>query len=348
MADQELKGIVLRYSVAKVWKQAVTEWDVIGDPEEDATRSSVCVASHTGLRDLYRVRNRINGHELFPVGSECVKTFDSALMKKQWVARRDRLRFGRALRDGGDPMELFLGGGYLTKALVDHLVEGRVISISDGRLMDRVRARRTRIRDVPAGELLHFFEVLTGSVSEFCAGAEVRARVSDDLESLRQEMRSAAEIRKACQDLQHRGQLLDQRRGVHGWAVAAVEAFNKGERMSCLRIMFDGELFSAMLSEKAIPATKYNNGDPRNDVFFLSDMLELGCEGTPAQGRKLGVLMDTVVGPWLRAKVADRALLIEDLKWQLEKIELDNEFAALPEKRDPVEVFLAHYEASKQ
>lgn len=55
MADQELKNVVLRYSVAKVWKQAVTEWDVIGDPEEDQKCSSVCVASHTGLRDLYRV-----------------------------------------------------------------------------------------------------------------------------------------------------------------------------------------------------------------------------------------------------------------------------------------------------
>lgn len=66
---------VIEASEANNWNDAVQEWEII-DCEEDESCSSECVCKHLGLRYLYTIRNVMNGNELAPIGSTCIKKFE--------------------------------------------------------------------------------------------------------------------------------------------------------------------------------------------------------------------------------------------------------------------------------
>lgn len=66
---------VIEASEANNWNAAVQEWEII-DCEEDESCSSECVCKHLGLRYLYTIRNVMNGNELAPIGSTCIKKFE--------------------------------------------------------------------------------------------------------------------------------------------------------------------------------------------------------------------------------------------------------------------------------
>lgn len=80
--EYRLTSAIMANSEAKSWKEARSEWDVVFMEEDDSLEES-CVCGYEGLRYLYTIQNRKNGHELFPIGSECVRKFDSTSMNEQ-------------------------------------------------------------------------------------------------------------------------------------------------------------------------------------------------------------------------------------------------------------------------
>lgn len=71
---QNLIRRVLDSSVSNIWDEAVSEW-YIADCEEDETLDASCICGKENLRYLFTIRNDINGNELFPIGSSCIKKF---------------------------------------------------------------------------------------------------------------------------------------------------------------------------------------------------------------------------------------------------------------------------------
>ena len=65
---------VIEASVADNWDKAVSEW-IIVDCEEDELREASCICGKENIRYLFTIKNKINGNELFPIGSSCIKKF---------------------------------------------------------------------------------------------------------------------------------------------------------------------------------------------------------------------------------------------------------------------------------
>ena len=72
----QLSSAVLDKSESKTWRSCIAEWVVV-DCDEDESADGTCICGKEGLRYLYTVRNEINGNELYPIGSECIKKFDN-------------------------------------------------------------------------------------------------------------------------------------------------------------------------------------------------------------------------------------------------------------------------------
>lgn len=70
----DLINVVINNSVSDFWDNAVTEWD-ISYYEEDEDCSSKCICGKENIKYLFTIRNRLNGNELFPIGSRCIKRF---------------------------------------------------------------------------------------------------------------------------------------------------------------------------------------------------------------------------------------------------------------------------------
>jgi len=71
---ERLLKSVLEASEASAWQGAVLEWDVV-DCIEDEYLDASCICGKENLRYLYTIRNRLNGNELYPIGSKCIKKF---------------------------------------------------------------------------------------------------------------------------------------------------------------------------------------------------------------------------------------------------------------------------------
>lgn len=66
---------VIDNSVSNNWEGAVAEWDIV-DFDEDKDLSSSCICGKEGIKYLYRIKNRFNNEELFPIGSTCINKFE--------------------------------------------------------------------------------------------------------------------------------------------------------------------------------------------------------------------------------------------------------------------------------
>lgn len=80
---------VLQFSNATDWKTAVLEW-CIDDVEEDDSLSESCICGKENLRYLFTIKNTVNGHILYPIGSSCIKKFERLDMDEE-VAVKEQL-----------------------------------------------------------------------------------------------------------------------------------------------------------------------------------------------------------------------------------------------------------------
>lgn len=65
---------VIELSCGNTWERAVSEW-YIYDCEEDEYHESSCVCGKENLRYLFTIKNMINGNEIYPIGSSCIRKF---------------------------------------------------------------------------------------------------------------------------------------------------------------------------------------------------------------------------------------------------------------------------------
>lgn len=65
---------VIKSSEATTWEDAVLEWEIV-DCEEGSNCASRCICGKENIKYLYRIRNKYNKSQLFPIGSSCIEKF---------------------------------------------------------------------------------------------------------------------------------------------------------------------------------------------------------------------------------------------------------------------------------
>lgn len=65
---------LLPLSESKEARPALQEWRIVGW-FGDASGTSECLCGQKGIKQLYTIRHKKNGQELFPIGSRCMKRF---------------------------------------------------------------------------------------------------------------------------------------------------------------------------------------------------------------------------------------------------------------------------------
>ncbi len=96
---QRLNAKIIELSVAKMWLDAIQEWD-IADCEEDEDAGSECVCGKENLRYLYTVKNIRNNNTLYPIGSSCIKKFNRADLNEKITTQEKMFRLFKAIRSG--------------------------------------------------------------------------------------------------------------------------------------------------------------------------------------------------------------------------------------------------------
>lgn len=79
---QTLIKDVMDNSESEYWEDAVTEWEIV-DVEEDERLEESCICGKEHLRYLFTIKNQLNGNELYPIGSSCIKKFERDDLKLQ-------------------------------------------------------------------------------------------------------------------------------------------------------------------------------------------------------------------------------------------------------------------------
>ena len=66
-------------SVSEKWESAAQEWEIIG---YERVEKDTCICGKEEIKDIYTIRNRCNGNELYPIGSRCINKFKSEKMNE--------------------------------------------------------------------------------------------------------------------------------------------------------------------------------------------------------------------------------------------------------------------------
>lgn len=77
MTPYNLFGVVIESSVSDDWNSAKDEWVL---SNSTIANDETCICGKLHIKNCFTLRNILNGHELYPVGSECVKKFENNRM----------------------------------------------------------------------------------------------------------------------------------------------------------------------------------------------------------------------------------------------------------------------------
>lgn len=78
---KQLMDVVLAHSKSSTWQEAKNEWYVSGQLL-DKSDYDTCVCGYHPIIDLYEITNDETGDVLFPIGSVCIKKFESSRMNQ--------------------------------------------------------------------------------------------------------------------------------------------------------------------------------------------------------------------------------------------------------------------------
>lgn len=83
---------VLENSEASSWQEAREEWCVSNYFEEE---DETCICGKRHIRHCYRICNKKNNNTLYPIGSECVKRFQSDRMEREMKIWKQKTKIFR-------------------------------------------------------------------------------------------------------------------------------------------------------------------------------------------------------------------------------------------------------------
>ncbi|HBR32843.1 MAG TPA: hypothetical protein DD733_12265 [Clostridiales bacterium] len=117
---------VLEYSDATEWHAAVLEW-CIDDVEEDVSQAESCICGKENLRYLFTIRNTINGHTLYPIGSSCIKKFERSDLDEEIAVKEQLFKLLHAIDDN---CFLTLSSNFFSRKLLRYLYDSGAFKAS--------------------------------------------------------------------------------------------------------------------------------------------------------------------------------------------------------------------------
>ena len=116
---QTLIKDVMDNSESEYWEDAVTEWEIV-DVEEDERLEESCICGKEHLRYLFTIKNQLNGNELYPIGSSCIKKFERDDLKHLVDVREQLFKLLHAVEDN---QYLQLSSDFFSRKLLRYLLD---------------------------------------------------------------------------------------------------------------------------------------------------------------------------------------------------------------------------------
>lgn len=117
---------VISRSESDAWEEAVLEWDIVSEREDEDCAES-CVCGHEHLRRLFTIRNRLNGNEIYPIGSTCIRKFERDDLNEDLECRRQALKLmheaERLAKEQGKGKCVEIDSGFFSRRLIYYLFE---------------------------------------------------------------------------------------------------------------------------------------------------------------------------------------------------------------------------------
>lgn len=137
---------VIYSSESNTWKSVAREWEIIGYKrvEEDT-----CICGKEKIKDVYTIRNRLNGNELYPIGSRCINKFESEEMNEDIHAYEKAFN---KISNGISKLKKSVKKGesikftsrLFSEELINYLNKKEILSDSDCQFLLDMRGRRSR------------------------------------------------------------------------------------------------------------------------------------------------------------------------------------------------------------
>lgn len=116
---QTLIKDVMDNSESEYWEDAVTEWEIV-DVQEDERLEESCICGKEHLRYLFTIKNQLNGNELYPIGSSCIKKFERDDLKLQVDVKEQLFKLLHAVEDN---QYLQLSSEFFSRKLLRYLLD---------------------------------------------------------------------------------------------------------------------------------------------------------------------------------------------------------------------------------
>lgn len=150
MSHADLIKTVISNSDSKTWREARLEW-FVKSMDEDESLESTCVCGHEHLRYLYTIENKINGNQLYPIGSKCIKLFESRTMDedaemlfREWQLIEYVTHFAHVYGKGCVAPFKHMKP-YLSRKFIAHMYENGAFSSSEYRFMKDMFNKRSEM-----------------------------------------------------------------------------------------------------------------------------------------------------------------------------------------------------------
>lgn len=137
---------VIYSSESNTWKSAAREWEIIG---YERVENDTCICGKEEIKDVYRIRNRLNGNELYPIGSSCVDKFESKEMTKdtdKFKKIYNKISSGKSkLKQSVNKGEsIKFTARLFSEELINYLNKKEILSDRDRQFLLNMRGRRSR------------------------------------------------------------------------------------------------------------------------------------------------------------------------------------------------------------
>jgi hypothetical protein len=138
-AERLLKQVIDN-SESGDWDNAVLEWD-ISDWDEDDELETSCLCGKENLRYLFTIKNKYNGNELEPIGSQCIKKFERDDLNEQTAIFEKLFKLQAALSEN---KFVGLSSEFFSRKLLEYFYNQDVYNHNDLEFLTKMFNKRDK------------------------------------------------------------------------------------------------------------------------------------------------------------------------------------------------------------
>lgn len=119
MLRYNLIDLIMRYSDASTFEEAVSQWTITRSAIDHSCKSE-CVCGKENIKYLFEIYNPVTGATLFPIGSRCIRKFEDKYLNEQVSVYEQLAVLYEAISEGSF---LSLKSGLFSRKLIKFLYD---------------------------------------------------------------------------------------------------------------------------------------------------------------------------------------------------------------------------------